>query len=45
MAEPSNNARADDLLASYLTLGDTLMPGLASLCLFDETLALWEASP
>jgi diguanylate cyclase (GGDEF)-like protein len=45
MAEPSNNARADDLLASYRTLGETLMPGLAALCLFDETLALWEETP
>ncbi len=45
MATPSANARADDLLASYATLGHTLMPGLAGLCLFDDALALWEATP
>src|SRR5262245_5892839 len=45
MATPSNNTRADDLLASYAALGQTLMPGLAALCLFDDTLALWEETP
>jgi diguanylate cyclase (GGDEF)-like protein len=45
MATPSNNGRADDLLASYSALGQTLMPGLAALCLFDDTLALWEETP
>lgn len=34
--------RADDLLASYAALGESLIPGLGALCLFDETLALWE---
>ena len=45
MATPSNRARADDLLASYVALGHTLMPGLAALCLFDDKLALWESMP
>ena len=45
MATPSNHARADDLLASYAALGHTLMPGLTALCLFDETLTLWESMP
>jgi diguanylate cyclase (GGDEF)-like protein len=45
MATPSNNARADDLLASYFALGQSLMPGLAALCLFDDSLALWEETP
>jgi diguanylate cyclase (GGDEF)-like protein len=42
MAPPTNNTRADDLLASYFALGQTLLPGLAALCLFDDTLTLWE---
>src|ERR1041384_4604726 len=41
----ASNARADDLLASYAILGQTLMPGLAALFLFDEALTLWEATP
>jgi diguanylate cyclase (GGDEF)-like protein len=45
MATASTNVRADDLLASYAALGQTLMPGLGGLCLFDEALALWEATP
>ena len=45
MAATSNNSRADDLLASYAALGQTLLPGLAALCLFDDTLALWESTP
>jgi diguanylate cyclase (GGDEF)-like protein len=45
MASQSNNARADDLLASYEKLGQTLLPGLGSLCLFDENLSLWESNP
>ena len=34
------NARADDLLASYMSLFQTLAPGLRGLCLFDEQLEL-----
>jgi diguanylate cyclase (GGDEF)-like protein len=44
MAEPSPNARADDLLVSYTELGRTLMPGLTGLSLFDESLSLWEST-
>jgi diguanylate cyclase (GGDEF)-like protein len=45
MAAQSNTARADDLLASYEKLGQTLLPGLGALCLFDENLSLWESNP
>src|SRR5882757_2662013 len=38
------NARAEDLLSSYMALFQTLAPGLRGLCLFDEHLALWESS-
>jgi len=45
MADPSNTARADDLLVSYTELGRALIPGLTGLCLFDESLGLWEFTP
>ena len=45
MATTSNNTRADDLLASYAALGQTLMPSLGALCLFDGALAHWESTP
>jgi diguanylate cyclase (GGDEF)-like protein len=38
------NARADDLLSSYMDLFQTLAPGLRGVCLFDEQLALWESA-
>ncbi len=38
------NARADDLLSSYLALFRGLAPGLQGLCLFDEEMQLLEAS-
>src|SRR5262245_41179974 len=38
------NARADDLLSSYMALFQGLTPGLRELGLFDEQLSLWESS-
>jgi Amt family ammonium transporter len=38
------NARADDLLSSYMALFQTLAPGLRGMCMFDEQLELWESA-